>query len=152
MSIAGSGAGIDAETLPRIFAPFFTIKSAGKGTGLGLSTVYGIVTQSGGFIEVERRPENGSAFRVYLPTADGEVGESRTPLHLVLTDVVMAGMTGPELALRLKASRSACKFLFVSGYADAADLSAQNGDFISKPLAVGDLLKKVRQVLDLPPA
>ncbi|MCI0372751.1 MAG: response regulator, partial [candidate division NC10 bacterium] len=67
LSVSDTGSGIAPEILGSIFDPFFTTKEPGRGTGLGLSTVYGIVKQAGGHIEVESAPDRGSAFRVYLP-------------------------------------------------------------------------------------
>ncbi|MBI2384457.1 MAG: response regulator [Elusimicrobia bacterium] len=206
LSVRDSGAGMDAGTLSRLFEPFFTTKS--KGTGLGLATVYGIVKQSNGFIEVDSRPGAGAVFRVYLPAVEGAAeqvlrppapgslrgdetvlvvdddaavaliarrileshgyavvvarggeealrlyGDPGKPLDLIVTDVVMTAMSGPELARRLKAARPGCRLLFTSGYAEekTEESSASSGHFISKPFTAADLLVKVRQILDAPP-
>ena len=73
LSVADDGPGVPAHVLPHIFEPFFTTKPDGIGTGLGLSTVYGIVAQSGGGMEVSAPESGGARFTIYLPAASGPI-------------------------------------------------------------------------------
>ena len=210
LTVSDDGVGMDAETLSHIFEPFFTTKKKGKGTGLGLATVYGIVTQSGGFITAESLVGRGSTFRILLPAMpvnvaplsttrepEGTDGRGETilivedeaavrelvatalrhrgyriltaanaeeallierqhegPIDLLITDVVMQGQRGPELARRICERRPALHVLFMSGYPD--DALGEHGvldtgtAFLQKPFKVSTLGAKVAEVLRSP--
>jgi len=202
-----TGEGIPAENMDKIFEPFFTTKEIGKGTGLGLSTVYGIVRQSGGSVEVYSELGRGTRFKIYLPLVDAAAAASPPaptatsvhgsetiliveddaalrhmagrllravgytalaardggdalallqrhdgPVDLMITDMVMPGMSGRELATALKGVRPQMKVIFTSGYTD--DFLLRDGQFdegapfIGKPYTAVQLRSKVREVLD----
>ncbi len=208
LAFSDNGCGMDRETLASIFEPFFTTKPIGQGTGLGLATVYGIVKQNKGFINVYSEPGKGTTFKIFQPryaspidqtsieeskaaatggketillvedeTAILEVAQmmlvklgytlltATTPdeairlaeaytgeIHLLITDVVMPGMNGRDLAGRLLTPYPSIKQLFMSGY--TANVIAHHGvleegvHFIQKPFSIKDLASKVREALD----
>lgn len=79
MTVADNGCGMDTQVLSRIFEPFFTTKPPGKGTGLGLSTVYGIIKQHGGWMEVESKPSVGTKSHVFLELTEHEPENIENP-------------------------------------------------------------------------
>jgi len=207
LSVVDDGCGMPQEIIDHIFEPFFTTKPSGKGTGLGLATVYGIVRQNQGGIRVQSKPNQGTAFQIFLPRHAGEsptpestsesqplakskgqtillvedeetilqatrrmleslgytvlattspeealrlAQEHKSQIHLLLTDVIMPEMNGPELVQRLLNDHPQLPFLYMSGY--TANLLEEKGvredsvNFIQKPFARETLAQKVQSV------
>jgi len=206
LAVSDNGCGMDRETMAHLFEPFFTTKPQGQGTGLGLATVYGIVKQNNGFINVYSELGRGSTFKIYLPRCEAEgvaaaeqahpqaatgaetvllveddpallkssarmvellgytVLEANGPaealrlaqeyagaIHLLMTDVVMPGMSGRDLHQQIGALRPEIKCLYMSGY--TANVIAHHGvldpgiHFLAKPFTRRDLAAKLREAL-----
>jgi signal transduction histidine kinase/ActR/RegA family two-component response regulator len=207
LSVSDTGIGMDDETRKNIFEPFYTTKG-NKGNGLGLATVYGIVQQNQGWIDVSSDVGKGSMFRIYLPHMKGtdepapaapksvavQLNGSETVLvvedqeevrsfvvkaltehgyrvlqaaegnqalmlaerhsgaiDVLLTDVVLPGMNGRELADRFRIGRPDTKVIYTSGY--TRDLIAHRGvlhddiSYIPKPYTADQIAAKVREAI-----
>lgn len=84
LAFGDNGTGMDAQIISRIFEPFFTTKAAGKGTGLGLSTVFGIVQQHQGWLDVDSKPNQGTTFRIYFPPSQQVAEKTELTVNNVL--------------------------------------------------------------------
>jgi len=205
--VQDTGKGMDGETMKHVFEPFFTTKEIGKGTGLGLATVYGIICQSGGYIDIASSPGSGTTVDIYLPWVDSEETEKRHTqefsaeegshetilfveddnmvrdmvtavleqfgyrvveaedaqaalqacekeghIDLMITDVVMPGQSGPDLARQASTLHREMKVLYISGYTDDAivhhGVLDENIPFLQKPFTPQTLALKVRELLE----
>lgn len=131
LAVSDNGIGMDATTRARVFEPFFTTKEKGKGTGLGLSMVYGVVKQSGGYIEVFSEPGAGASFNIFLPKAmeedeDPHEHAAELPGSLHGTETVL--LVEDEVSLR-KLSR---QLLELCGYEVLEAESGTNALSISR--------------------
>lgn len=208
LTVVDSGIGMDSATKARVFEPFFTTKEKGKGTGLGLSLVYGVVKQSGGYIDVVSEPGSGATFKIYLPKAELPANVQEKPtvvsrssratetvllaedetslrkltrhllelcgyqvleaesgsealniartfknkLDVLLTDVVMPGMSGQVLAKEIVLIYPHIRVVYMSGY--TGQTVGQHGVlddgvfFLPKPFTKEALWQKMREALD----
>lgn len=169
--VEDDGVGVDAETRDRIFDPFFSTKEIGEGTGLGLAIVFGIVTNHGGEVAVESRPEGGSRFTTSWPAAHdvgqpapkaapavsiGEilVVEDEAPVRRVVRAAleqagfdVLEAKSGAEAIDQLTKEHPELPSILMSGHLpDRSDLGAAHG--LAKPFRSRELLRAVRDALD----
>ncbi|MFZ0666008.1 MAG: PAS domain S-box protein [Acidimicrobiales bacterium] len=207
LTVSDNGCGMPPAVKARAFEPFFTTKEIGSGSGLGLATVYGIVAQAGGEVEIHSEPGCGATIRVELPVIDdsaaaplevqlepaaslGETillvedeatvresveriltchgypvlaasnseealriaGAHAGRISLLLTDLVMPGRSGKDLATELSRLRREVKVLYMSGYSheliDDEKIPDEGVNLIQKPFVPDDLLRGIRQALD----
>jgi PAS domain S-box-containing protein len=207
LRVADTGVGMDREIVDRAFEPFFSTKPKEQGTGLGLATVYGIVTQTAGVVDLRSEVGVGTTVTILLPGIASAVtvpdaprparphqgGETvlvvedealvldvatriltrhgysvlaarsgaealrlldtnRGPIQLLLTDVVMPGLTGKDVAEHVSKVRPGIRVLYMSGYPESVIASQgvveQGLRLLSKPFKAPDLLEHVRAVLD----
>jgi two-component system cell cycle sensor histidine kinase/response regulator CckA len=205
LSVSDTGAGMAPEVAARAFEPFFSTKPKGEGTGLGLATVYGIVSEAGGTVNVYSEEGIGTTVKAYLPATseeatDGAVGSDAPPvqgdgatvlvvedqdavravtvrllrrngydvheaatgaeaiavaaerrIHLLLTDVVMPTMSGPQVAAELRAADPGLPVLYMSGYADGVLGPRRSLDegvsLVEKPFSEIELLRRVHETI-----
>ncbi|MHB8734472.1 MAG: GAF domain-containing protein [Terriglobales bacterium] len=139
LTVSDTGTGIPIETQGRIFEPFFTTKEVGKGTGLGLSMVYGAVSQSGGRIEVESQPGQGTTFKIYFPATQEPVAVAPNAPSLPGAK----GVSGTILLVEDEASVRdlVCEFLQAKGYTVTTAVSGHEGlEKVGAPAARFDLI------------
>ena len=213
LRVSDTGCGLLPAAVDRIFEPFFRTQDSEHATGMGLATVYGMVKQHKGWIEVDSEPGRGTAFTIYLP-AGGELPkpafesppegtapaaprpqetilvaedepalralvveilrlsgyrvhaaasgaqalelwhQHRTEISLLVTDIVMPGMMGSELAERVHAEDPALRVIYTSGYSagmGGKELALLEGvNFLPKPYPPSKLVQLVRRCLDAP--
>lgn len=203
LEVTDTGCGIPEEVQGKIFEPFFTTRGVGKGTGLGLSVVYGVVEQSGGWIDVESSADKGSTFRVYIPSVasprsrstDAPVSTSRpstktkarillvedeetvrrlahrmleregfvvtavgsaekailaaeSGVDILVTDVVLPGMDGRDLADALAARAPQMLVLYTSGYSEGTlPVDVAERSFLQKPYTAKLLVHRIEEML-----
>jgi hypothetical protein len=208
LRVVDTGTGMDRDTIERAFEPFFSTKPKEKGSGLGLATVYGIVNQAGGMVDLDSTVGTGTTITILLPSVMSPLALPDAPrtntrrshggetilvvededlvldvasrilsrhgyrvlaarggiealelisghhgtIHLLLTDVVMPGLTGKQVAERVTELLPKIRVLYMSGYPEAVITSqgvVQRGiHLVSKPFVAADLLDHVRATLD----
>jgi PAS domain S-box-containing protein len=136
LAVSDNGCGMDKDTLDNLFEPFFTTKDVGKGTGLGLATVYGIVKQNAGFINVYSEPGQGSTFRIYLPrlvaeeNADKAVPEKKAVAGGTETILLVEDELSILRMTRMMLERKGYSVLPAATPGEAIDLAKTHADKI----------------------
>jgi CheY-like chemotaxis protein len=209
LAVSDTGSGMAQEVQAHAFEPFFTTKPRGEATGLGLSTVYGIVTEAGGTVQISSDPGHGTIVQIYLPATTATPGtavavegaapegaaeggetvlvvededairrvaerilssagyrvitvsgkdaaldacQNEETIDLLLTDVVMPGLLGPELVAHATRVRPGVKVLYMSGYihqmTEHLGHAHEDFGFVAKPFTADTLLTGVREALD----
>jgi PAS domain S-box-containing protein len=138
LKVADTGCGMDAALQSRIFEPFFTTKEKGKGTGLGLATVYGVIKQSDGYILVESEVGKGTAFEIYLPLVEGQVGAR-------LQSESSAAVCGDQRTILLVEDEESLRKLTTKTLIDVGYTVHEAPD----AAAAIDIAKKTKGVIDL---
>jgi two-component system, cell cycle sensor histidine kinase and response regulator CckA len=144
--VADTGTGMPPDIRDQIFEPFFTTKEPGKGTGLGLSTVQGIVEQSGGRIFVYSEPDQGTTFKIYLPSADAVATKNPAPAPAPRTPNSAASesilLVEDDAAVRKVTSsiRSKAGYSVVEAINGAAGLAACADRAVSIDLVLTDMV------------
>ena len=211
LSITDNGDGIDKKLLPHVLEPFFTTKEVGKGSGMGLATVYGIVKQGNGFIDIQSEKGKGTTIIIYLPLqqhqmrliesavdepglpqgigmillvedqpdilhlcskmlvhqgytvlaasgpqeAIGLAEEKREAIDLLVTDVIMPEMNGPDLFQKIQLICPKLQVLYMSGYSTdyiGKHLRVAKGvNFIEKPFSITSFTTIIHDILKKQP-
>lgn len=213
VEVVDTGCGIPKNILQKIFEPFFSTKEVGSGTGLGLSTVFGIVKQTGGYVYVASKENEGTNFSLFFPSVQPQEAvaaaaaetaateksdnvdltgkgtillvEDETPVRIfagralrnkgytvleadcaetaielmrehggevevIVTDVIMPGMTGPTMIEKIIPQYPNVKVIFISGYAEDAFInnygSERSFNFLAKPFTLKQLASKIKEV------
>ncbi len=144
ITMRDTGCGMDADTAERIFEPFFTTKPAGAGTGLGLSTVYGVIQQCGGFVDVETAPGGGTAFHICFPAGERPAAPAETPPAAKEKERVHIPMGQGETLLLVEDDDQLRKL--VSAALDNMGYSVLAA---GKPSEAVDVFRKNRDTIDL---
>jgi signal transduction histidine kinase/ActR/RegA family two-component response regulator len=205
LAVTDTGIGMDADTVANCFEPFYTTKEPGEGTGLGLATVYGIVQQHAGCLEVVSAPGEGTTFTVFLPAVDAAPEPERAPvvlrpggrqrillvedeaavrsvtrdilqalgfrvtvadggvaalqlidadrprIDLLLTDVIMPGGSGREIARQVRERYPGLPVVYMSGYTDDVlaehELLGKGAPVLEKPFSAEALLRAIQTAL-----